>query len=174
MNQRIVMMVVIFSCLLSYGSEWTMDSGGANPKPITIAPKDEWDSYYTNLPKDTVGIIYATVEGHLLNIRLEFIGGCEKHRFEILAWDHHLATNPPGIRVCLGHDSAGDACKALVSRQMIFDLRPLKAKYNTEDYNFISRMFIELRIGDQGWVRLVNPPEDYLTGDDYVAGIYIF
>jgi hypothetical protein len=82
-------------------------------------------------PSDPVTIHAAEVKGDSLELTVSFGGGCRDHAFALLADAAWMESYPVQIGVRLAHDARDDACKALLSRVLRFDLAPLKAAYAT-------------------------------------------
>ncbi len=156
MKTRIFPFMLTILLVISSGCEWILDSDDVDPIPITIVPYEEWRAYYENLPKDTVIIVDAAVKGHLLKLDVEYTGSCEEHRFEALAGKSYIETYPAGVDVFLGHGNGGDLCSNEVSKELAFDLRPLKEKYGPSsgfDFNSM-RIFVAY---DCTWVWFKYP-----------------
>jgi hypothetical protein len=82
-------------------------------------------------PSDPVTIHAVEVKGDSLELTVSFGGGCRIHEFSLLADAAWMESYPVQIAVRLSHDAKSDACEALLSRVLRFDLSPLKAAYAT-------------------------------------------
>ena len=65
--------------------------------------------------------------------RLGRPGGCAEHSFTLL--DTGIATKsiPPQHRLRLVHDGRGDTCEAYLTRELFFDISPLRKLYSSLD-----------------------------------------
>ena len=64
---------------------------------------------------DPLNVLSHEVRGNLLDINIDYAGGCEEH-VEASFQD------PTNIRLRLMHDSNGDLCEALISETLTFDM----------------------------------------------------
>ncbi|CAG0993840.1 hypothetical protein RHDC4_02690 [Rhodocyclaceae bacterium] len=80
-------------------------------------------------PADAVTIVSATIDGDTLNLTVSYGGGCSDHAFGMLAGTAWMESYPVQIGMRLAHDAHGDACDALLTRTLRFDLTPLKTAY---------------------------------------------
>lgn len=78
---------------------------------------------------DRADILGATVDGDRLQLRIRHAGGCAEHDFSLLHSGVFVETEPVQIYLQLAHNAHGDPCRALVSRDVLFDLSPLKQTY---------------------------------------------
>lgn len=80
-------------------------------------------------PSDAVTIEGFAIKGDSLELAVIFGGGCRDHAFVLLADAAWMESYPVQVAVRLSHDANDDACDALLSRVLRFDLTPLKAAY---------------------------------------------
>src|SRR5687767_105037 len=80
-------------------------------------------------PSDAVTIQGFAFKGDSLELSVSFGGGCREHAFVLLADAAWMESYPVQVAVRLSHDANEDACDALLSRVLRFDLTPLKAAY---------------------------------------------
>ena len=78
-------------------------------------------------PSDAVNIQGFVIKGDSLELAVSFGGGCRDHAFVLLSDAVWLESYPVQVGVTLSHNANGDACDALLSRVLRFDLTPLKA-----------------------------------------------
>ena len=78
-------------------------------------------------PRDGFALKTASIDGDVLNVAVQFGGGCAAHDFKLF-WDGaSLETFPPQVTLVLAHDGHGDSCEAFLGKTLAFDLAPLKA-----------------------------------------------
>ncbi len=83
---------------------------------------DEW-------PRDLLTLKRHTLARPTLTLDVEYSGGCEDHEFDLVAWGGWLESFPIQVNVLLAHESHGDACDALITQGLRFDLSPLERAY---------------------------------------------
>jgi len=76
---------------------------------------------------DAATITSASVDGNRLAVEVQFGGGCATHRFGMATDGFEGLSMPPYYTLFLAHDARGDMCEALLTRQLMVDLRPLQA-----------------------------------------------
>jgi cysteine-rich repeat protein len=77
-------------------------------------------------PKDPLVVKSAVIDGDSLLVGVEFGGGCEEHVLGY-CWDGSFAeSEPEQVFTQISHESFDDPCDALLSKQLKFDLVPLK------------------------------------------------
>lgn len=81
------------------------------------------------LPSDPASVTSAAVHGDSLVLEVTFGGGCARHDFALYASGVWMESFPVQTPVSLAHDAHGDNCRALLSRELRFDLSPLADAY---------------------------------------------
>lgn len=84
-----------------------------------------------------VRILDTKIIGDILQIKIEYSGGCEKHDFNLIfngVWKRSL---PPKISLFLEHKFEHEKCKSLVSKIIEFDIKKLKDKNNEVYINLV-------------------------------------
>lgn len=73
------------------------------------------------------------IVGDVLIVEVRYGGGCAEHSFALL--DTGIATKsiPPQHRLRLVHDAQGDTCEAYLTRELFFDISPLRKLYSALD-----------------------------------------
>ena len=102
---------------------WSSDNTWTGQIVITVNPDSP------RLPADPVTIYATEVRGDSLDLNVTFGGGCNEHTFTLLSAAAWMESYPVQVSVRLSHDAHGDACDALLTRVLRFDLSPLKAAY---------------------------------------------
>ena len=88
---------------------------------LTVVPDLDPD----DLPDDHATITSARVAGRTLFLTVQYGGGCETHRLGLFAGTELGESLPPYALLRLAHDSGGDPCDALLSREVAVDLSPI-------------------------------------------------
>ena len=66
------------------------------------------------------------IDGDSLRVSLSHGGGCGEHRFTLVATGPAMKSLPPKFPLTVLHESTGDPCRALISRELAFDLSPFR------------------------------------------------
>ena len=91
--------------------------------------------YSTELHK--VRILNTKIIDDILQIKIEYSGGCEKHDFNLIFNEIWKKSMPPKITLFLEHKDGNDKCKALVNEVLKFDIKKLKEKTNVVYINLV-------------------------------------
>ncbi len=93
--------------------------------PIVVSPQTKPERW----PSDPATLQDYVVSGDRLDVRVSYSGGCAGHDFKLVAWGGWMESYPVQVRALLSHDAKDDPCDAIVSRDLSFDLQPLKRAY---------------------------------------------
>jgi len=102
---------------------WSSENTWTGQIVITVNPDSP------RLPSDPVTIYAVEVRGDSVDLNVTFGGGCNDHTFTLLSAAAWMESYPVQVAVRLSHDAHGDACDALLTRVLRFDLSPLKTAY---------------------------------------------
>lgn len=81
--------------------------------------------------KDVHFITASRVEKSNLFLSVTYSGGCKEHKFELVACKYFVRkANEIQADILLSHDSNSDSCKAIIKKELCFDLSPLKLEYH--------------------------------------------
>lgn len=75
---------------------------------------------------DPCRIYSLDVSGTVLNIAVEYGGGCREHSFELYTDGVIMKSLPPKQRFFLKHDADSDMCKALIRDTLSFELNGIR------------------------------------------------
>jgi len=87
------------------------------------------DVDHAHWPSDAVDIVDVSVVGDSLSVSVRYGGGCANHAFVLLAGTAWMESYPVQLRLRVAHDAKGDPCDALFTRELRFDLTPIRAAY---------------------------------------------
>lgn len=125
---RSVLAVAVLTALLLAGcASPTADGRPDGPLLVIAGP-----SGTRTERMDPVRILDAKVEGDLLQLQVQYGGGCREHDFSLLHSGIFMESLPVQTRITLAHDAHGDPCRALVGAQLRFDLTPLKQAFERD------------------------------------------
>ena len=82
-----------------------------------------------DLQSDPFDLNSAAVSGDILTISVSYSGGCRSHVFVLTASDSFRESSPVQLSMVLTHDANDDPCEAYPTRQLRFDLTPIKERY---------------------------------------------
>ncbi|GMT99867.1 hypothetical protein KH5H1_39870 [Corallococcus caeni] len=100
-----------------------------NQEPAIVMPLEVTE---TPAPRDPLAIESMSVKGTVLTLHVRHGGGCKEHRYG-LAWDGRFtktAEGEPRAELTLLHDANNDRCKALVYKDLAFDLSTLQQEWS--------------------------------------------
>jgi hypothetical protein len=83
----------------------------------------------TAVPPDAYDFVGATVRGDTLLATVRYGGGCRTHEFRLVIGRGFMESQPPQVRALIDHRANADPCKALLTRELRFDLTPLRAEF---------------------------------------------
>jgi hypothetical protein len=72
-----------------------------------------------------------TVVRDSLHVTVQYGGGCQRHEFSLHADRAFMESHPVQTRIVVRHNANGDQCRALLTRDLTFELTPLKDAYRT-------------------------------------------
>ncbi len=117
-------MALLMGFLAVYGCG--EDESALEPSPpevnVVVADGRDWgdDPYVVNS---------AAIDGHLLTIVVSFSGGCRRHDFTLVISETFRESNPVQLPAVLAHDANGDTCEAYPTESRVFDLAPVRTRY---------------------------------------------
>ena len=77
-------------------------------------------------PTDPITILDASLAGDTLTLSVEHGGGCVAHGYNS-CWDGSFAeSDPVQTWLSLSHEDNDDPCEAIVTRELVFDLTPMR------------------------------------------------
>lgn len=88
---------------------------------------NDWDAI--SLSDDPVTIDEAIVENDHLKLKITYAGGDKNHEFKLYGSEFFLESYPVQAVLYLSHDAHGDAGKAIITEELMFNLTPLKDLY---------------------------------------------
>jgi len=74
------------------------------------------------LKSDPINIVEAKIEGNELVLKVGYSGGCQEHTFDLVGSSFISKSLPPIRNFKLIHNSNGDKCKMMVSKEIKFDI----------------------------------------------------
>ena len=87
---------------------------------------------YDSLARDPVFIHEAFVDGDCLELKISYSGGCREHTINLARMNQWYASGPEVPTFEIRHDANGDLCEAWFTKEIRFDLSPLKTEGKTE------------------------------------------
>jgi hypothetical protein len=84
------------------------------------------------------------VSGDTLSVTVRFGGGCARHAFALRADNRFMESFPVQVALAVLHAANGDRCKARLTRELRFDLTPLRRAYHRSYGNGAGVMVLRL------------------------------
>ena len=108
------------------------DQQGGDSEPIVLYRLEE----IRLKSSDPYKVLNASITGDRIDLRVQYAGGCEQHDFTLMGpltiatggLDLNHGTGTP-VNAYLYHNANGDACEALITEDIRFDLTPLKERW---------------------------------------------
>lgn len=75
------------------------------------------------------------IKGDSAFLTISYSGGCNEHTFEIIWSEFYTKTYPPGTGIFVVHNAHGDACKALITETLSFNIVKLTGPIDYESVN---------------------------------------
>lgn len=69
---------------------------------------------------------HPVVEGNVLRVTVQYGGGCARHEFRVVASHVFMESQPVQSPIVIRHNANGDMCRALLVRELRFDLSALR------------------------------------------------
>ncbi|MHA1946097.1 MAG: hypothetical protein ACXAC6_16100 [Candidatus Hodarchaeales archaeon] len=121
---------------------------------MTIQPVVIDKSVYDTSSRDPFDFFRVDIDGDLLIIEVSFYGGQISHDFELIGAGEFMESYPIQTSVVLSHESNGDLGEALITKELVFDLKPLKKAFFSL-YSFFSPDNISLKINLEGYGQIL-------------------
>lgn len=103
-----------------------------------------------NYGNDQFVLNSAIIEDDTLTVSVSYSGGCEDHKFTLVASDSFLESFPVQIHVSLAHNANGDTCEAYPTEEYQFDLTPIKTIYQAAYQQDAGTIIIRLKDNPNG------------------------
>lgn len=94
--------------------------------PVIVVNDSLFRYYLSTKPKDEFSISDGEITGDILRLTVSFLGNCEEHEFELIAYTGIEKNNPPHGVLFLAHDAHADTCRAEMNEVLLFDLTPYR------------------------------------------------
>jgi len=126
----------------SHGTSIVRGNSGAFPSSLAVAITTvhgliggtlplivDFSTMPESWPRDAFQIQEAGVASDLLQVKLSYGGGCRIHDVKGVAWGGWMESDPVQVRLFLSHEDFDDPCDAWITRDLRFDLGPLRSAY---------------------------------------------
>jgi hypothetical protein len=90
------------------------------------------------------------VERNFLHVTVQYGGGCARHEFALRASHVFLESNPVQSPITIRHKANGDPCRALLTRDLRFDLTALRDAWRRSYQRQSGTIILRLRGYDEG------------------------
>ena len=138
-----------------YGVELVIKHADSDTTKAVLLIDDENDS---SVKHDLLNVNKVQLEKDLLIFEVSYSGGCETHDIDLFAYKSIQKSNPAQVTVMLSHDANKDACEAVITKEVKFNLSLLK-DYLKKTYNIQDKAV--LLLFDPSGKPLRNPVVEY-------------
>ena len=133
----------------------TSEETGSEEEPLWGAVVTGPDDTGT-LGSDEYELNAAAIRADTLAVTVSYGGGCQEHQFAVDASAAFRESYPVQLPVALAHEANDDACERWVTEDRLFDLTPLRERYE-EEYQQASGVIVLLLDGASGELRYEFP-----------------
>ncbi len=118
------------SVFIDYSKQIADEERGFNVR-LTLEPAVQFKAVdVESLQVDSFRLLSAEVRGDMLQIEVEYGGGCREHEWSLCADPNaFMESQPVQINLYLSHEGNNDLCKALVRDTRVFSLQALKERF---------------------------------------------
>lgn len=110
-------------------------------------------SAFDTFPRDSFEFLRVELVDDLLTIKVSYSGGQMTHDFELIGPGDFMESSTIQTKLVLSHDSHGDLAESLITKELFFDLKPLKDEFYSI-YRFFSPP-VSLQINLEGFGALI-------------------
>ena len=124
---------IVLSSIITVGLLGLIVVGAFIMNPILFLESEDIivsNSLYLSAPQDNILINDVSIIGNKLVINGSYGGGCEEHIFRLIASDTWLESYPVQTPLLFSHEANDDMCTAFFTKLFVFNLSPLKERYN--------------------------------------------
>ncbi len=137
-----ILSLVVLLTVSCKNSKPTASNSEETEKPVAMdtLKKVEVIKGYT-LPEtsDPFKLKDLRIVGDVLEVDVQYSGGCNDHDFSVKTDGNYMKSNPPQLRLIIEHENNGDMCKALITETRKFDLKTVRMTGKDKDYSVILR-----------------------------------
>ena len=145
----------------------TSEETGSEEEPlwggVVIDPDDTG-----TLGSDEYVLNAAAIRADTLAVTVSYSGGCQEHLFAVDASSAFRESDPVQLPVALAHEANDDTCERWVTQDYLFDLTPLRERYEQE-YQQQSGVIVLLLDGASGDLRYVFPATGAATSAGHIS-----
>ena len=155
------------------------DTGAETPVSVTSEETDSeekplWGGVVIDpddtgtLGSDEYVLNAAAIRADTLAVTVSYGGGCQEHLFAVDASGPFLESDPVQLPVALAHEANDDACERWVTEDYLFDLTPLRERYE-EEYQQESGVIVLLLDGASGDLLYEFPATGAATSAGHIS-----
>jgi heat shock protein HslJ len=108
-----------------YTLVFTRDPATGSGKPVELVEFALFDPG----PSDPFTVAASRIVGDELRLTVQYGGGCADHEFALIGPLTLEGDDPTPVTLYLHHNANGDMCKAYITKEITFDLRPLRKRW---------------------------------------------
>jgi hypothetical protein len=115
---------------VDYSAQLADEERGFVVEDLRLALVQITDTLPEELKLDPFSLRDATSTGSTLTVNLQHSGGCAEHEYELfMSPGAFLESFPVQANLYLRHHANGDQCRALITKELTFDLAPVADLY---------------------------------------------
>jgi len=92
-----------------------------NSDPIVVNPVKVYANYIME-KNDPYTLLGTRISGDTIFFNVQYGGGCEEHQFTLNTTGAWIKSMPPQLYLYLEHRANNDRCRALLTKEIAFDL----------------------------------------------------
>lgn len=110
--------------------------------------------------RDSFKLDTMVVDGDSIRITVTYGGGCQDHTFALFMSPLIIQTNPAQVELYLRHDGHGDACFALITEAVAFNITPIRDYLKPHYGGEVEDVLLDLyRFEQDEFVQVLYPAE---------------
>ncbi len=153
---KIPYFAMLFTCgIILAGCINDPDLNTPEAVPVIVVNDSLFRYYLSTKPKDELSISDGELTGDILKLTASFLGNCEEHEFELIAYTGVKKRNPPIGTLFLSHDARADTCRSEISEVLLFDLTPYKEHLKSSGLLESGMILLSIKSG-LGWLASYN------------------
>ncbi len=160
MKKAPYLMLLLSCAIILVGCEEDPNQEVIDAIPVVIddslfAVYYDWTTNTALIPQDELAIEKAEIMGNTLQLNASYFGGCKQHEFSLIFSTINTESIPPAIFSIFIQDDKEDTCRAVMIKEVIFDLSPIKERFwYLEKYSGFIEIMIRIPSSDVAYPAL--------------------
>lgn len=120
---------LFFSCKTKKNASTEMNNSNSEIESVLLQKELNISELNSNYKIDSIAL-----DNDILSVFVNYSGGCQKHKFELLFNGMYAKSLPPQTTLYLNHISNDDLCKKLIFQEVRFNIASILNEKYTEIY----------------------------------------